>query len=70
MNKILFNINHVRVIPVPRPSVGHDDVLMVSVVVYDRLDGRPRVLYVVEITPQVAVFDDRRKVRLEMERNK
>lgn len=49
------------------PRVGHDDVLVVSVVVYDRLDRGPRVLDVVKVAPQIAVLYDRCEVRLERE---
>lgn len=47
-----------------RSGVRYDYILVVSVVVYDRFDGGPRVLNVVEVTPKVAVLDDRREVRL------
>lgn len=61
------NIYHIRVIPMAGPRVGHDDVLVVSVVVYDRLDRGPRVLDVVKVAPQIAVLYDRCEVRLERE---
>lgn len=50
----------------PRSGVGDDNVLVVSVVVYDRLDGCPGVLNVIEVTPKVAMLDNRREVRLKV----
>lgn len=66
---IIFHkdIYHIRVVPVAGSCVGHDDVLVVSVVIYDRLDGGPRVLNVVKVAPQVAVLYYRCKVWLECE---
>lgn len=41
-----------------RSGIRHYDVLIITIVVYDSLHARPRVLYVVEIPPQIAVLDD------------
>ena len=50
--------HHIWVVPMPRPSVRYDDVLVVSIVVYGSLYGAPRVLDVVEVSPEVAGVDD------------
>ena len=42
----------------PRPSVRYDDVLVVSIVVYGSLYGAPRVLDVVEVSPEIAGIDN------------
>ena len=46
--------HHIGVVPVSGAGVGHHHVLVVPVVVDDALHARPRVLYVVEVPPQVA----------------
>lgn len=48
-------------------SVGDYGVLVVAVVVNDGGHGRPRVLDVVKVAPQVARLDDGRVVRLRRE---
>lgn len=59
---------HIWVIPVARSSVGHDCILIVTIVVNDALQTLPGVLDVVEVSPQVAVFDDGGKVWLKKEK--
>ena len=56
---------HVWVVPMSRPSVGNDCVLVVSVVVDDACHGLPAVLNVVEISPDVAGAGDRGVIRLQ-----
>lgn len=58
---------HVWVVPVTWSSVWHYTVLVVAVIVDYGLDAVPRILDVVEVPPQVAVFDDGRVVWLKME---
>ena len=50
--------HHIGVVPMPRPSVRYDDVLVVSIVVYGSLYGAPRVLDVVEVSPEIAGIDN------------
>lgn len=59
---------HIWVIPVARSSVGHNSILIVTIVVNDALQTLPGVLDVVEVSPQVAVFDDGGKVWLKKKR--
>lgn len=51
-----------------RSSVGHDCILIVTIVVNDALQTLPGVLDVVEVSPQVAVFDDGGEVWLKEEK--
>ena len=50
--------HHIGVIPMSRPSVSYDDVLVVSIVVDGSLHRAPRVLDVVEVSPEIAGVDD------------
>lgn len=59
---------HIWVIPVARSSVGDDCILIVTIVVNDALQTLPGVLDVVEVSPQVAVFDDGGEVWLKEEK--
>lgn len=51
-----------------RSSVGHNSILIVTIVVNDALQTLPGVLDVVEVSPQVAVFDDGGEVWLKEEK--
>ena len=50
--------HHIGVIPMSRASVSYDDVLVVSIVVDGSLHRAPRVLDVVEVSPEIAGVDD------------
>lgn len=48
----------------PRSGVGHDNVLIVTIVVDNTLYTGPRVLNVVEVPPHVTVLDDGAEIGL------
>lgn len=53
-----FFTHHIRVIPMARTSIWYYSILIISIIINNRFEGRPRILYIVIIAPQITMIDN------------